>query len=63
MVPRDSILIASGDRMRLRRTSGRHGDFQFKILKSEKQRDYRQLILLKIFYAFAYKSINYMIVR
>jgi len=30
----------------------RHGDFQFKISKSEKQCNYRQLILLKIFYAF-----------
>ena len=28
LVPRDRILIASGDRMRLRRTSGRHGDYQ-----------------------------------
>ncbi len=35
MVPRDRILIASGDRMRQRRTSCRHGDFQTKIQETQ----------------------------
>jgi hypothetical protein len=52
MVPRDRILIASGDRMRLRRTSCRRGDFQTKFLKIRKYRNYKQLILFKFFIVF-----------
>ena len=36
LVPRDRILIALGDRMRQRRTSCRHGDFQTKFFKNVK---------------------------
>ncbi len=49
LVPRDRILIASGNRMRQRRTSGRHGDFQVKLLKSQKYRIFNQLILFQFF--------------
>jgi hypothetical protein len=45
LVSRHRVLIASGDRMRLRRTRCRHGDFQTKFLKIRKYRYYKQLIL------------------
>jgi hypothetical protein len=52
MVSRDRILIASGDRMRQRRTSCRHGDFQTKFLKIQKCCNSNQLIPFKFFIVF-----------
>jgi hypothetical protein len=52
MMPRDRILIASGDRMRLRRTSCRHGDFQTQFLKIQKCCNYKQLNLFRFFNLF-----------
>ena len=49
MVPRDRILIASGDRMR---TSCRHGDFQARFFKIRKSCNYKQLILFQFFMLF-----------
>ena len=49
MVPRDRILNASDDRVRQRRTSCRHGDFQTKFLKIKKMLWLQKFGLISIF--------------
>ena len=52
MVPSNRILAASGDRMRHRRTSCRHGDYQTNFLRIQICKNYNQLILFQFFRLF-----------